>query len=168
MREIRFYHLQRSSLEAALPALLGKALQGGRKILVKTDTAGRRESLNEHLWAYRPESFLPHGSEKDGNAALQPIWITEKDENPNGADLLILIDGARFEPALQKAFPLCCEIFDGADPQALKAARNSWKTCRQEPGVTVTYWQETDSGGWVEKAQENPAGLTGSAPAETP
>jgi DNA polymerase-3 subunit chi len=118
------------------------------RAVVVAGSTERVEQLNSHLWTYDPASFLPHGSAKDGNAAEQPIWLTAQDENPNGADLLILTDGAASDRVA--GFALCCELFDGNDSDAVQAARGRWKAYK-EAGHAVTYWKQGERGGW-EKA----------------
>ncbi|MCB9964473.1 MAG: DNA polymerase III subunit chi [Rhodospirillales bacterium] len=148
MTEIRFYHLQTLTLEQALPRLLLKAYEGGKRILVKLPDAQAVESLNTHLWTFHPNYFLPHGSKKDGYAERQPIWLTDTDENPNAAETLILANGAD-SPLIDKV-SLCCDIFSGFDAAQVSAARARWKTY-QSNGHALTYWQQTEQGGWVQK-----------------
>ena len=131
-----------------MPEILGKALDRGMRAVVVAGSTERVEQLNGHLWTYDPASFLPHGSARDGNAPEQPIWLTARDENPNGADLLILTDGAASDRVAD--FALCCELFDGNDPDAVQAARGRWKAYK-EAGHAVTYWKQGERGGW-EKA----------------
>ena len=76
MTRTDFYHLQSQNLETVLPKLLEKAYSTGKSIVVRVGTAERVEFLNALLWTYDDQSFLPHGSSKDGNAELQPIWLT--------------------------------------------------------------------------------------------
>jgi DNA polymerase-3 subunit chi len=149
MTEVNFYHLTRSTLEQALPRLLEKALQTGARAVVMAGSAERVEALNAHLWTYDANAFLPHGSAKDGNAALQPVWLTPYDENPNGATLLFLTDGARSQKLGE--FARCFELFDGRDEGAVAAARERWKQLKAE-GHAIAYWQQTDRGGWEKKA----------------
>ena len=94
MTEIWFYHLQRQSLEEALPALLEKVLVAGARAVVMLGSEERVEAVNLRLWTYDDRGFLPHGSARDGFPAEQPIWLTVQDENPNGAKILVLADGA--------------------------------------------------------------------------
>ena len=148
MSEIRFYHLERQNLEQVLPALLSKALEGGHRILVKTSDDHMAERLNDYLWTFNPNSFLPHGSKKDGNAEKQPIWLTSVDENPNNADVLILTGGATSDS--MDDFKLCCELFDGRNPEIVSEARARWKAY-QEAGHELTYWQQSDKG-WEKKS----------------
>ena len=90
MTDIRFYHLKTQTVEEALMPILAKALSAGHRVVVKLADDKQVESVNEFLWVSRPDNFLPHGSAKDGHAEDQPIWITSKDENPNGAKVIIL------------------------------------------------------------------------------
>lgn len=146
--EIRFYHLQKSRLEEALPQLLERTLSKGWRAVVNAGSAERVEQLNGLLWTYTEGSFLPHGSSKDGDAALQPVWLTETDENPNKANVLMLVDGAAVEGT--PAYELTCLVFDGTDPEALAQARSLWKGW-QGSGAQLTYWKQEPQG-WVKQA----------------
>ncbi len=149
MTEIRFYHLERQTQAQILPIILGKALERGNRVVVKASNEAERERLNNDLWSASPDSFLPHGSAKNGKASMQPIWLTEKDENPNEADVLILCQGASSE--MQGEFNLCCEMLNGHDQEAISAARAGWKAYKAK-GFDVTYWQQNDAGAWSNKA----------------
>lgn len=149
MTDVSFYHLTRSTLEQTLPRLLEKALQGGARCVVMADSPERVEALSAHLWTYDPNSFLPHGSARDGQAPVQPVWLTDQDENPNAATMLFLTDGARSEKMADYA--RCFELFDGRDDAAVGTARERWKIYR-DAGHAVSYWQQTDKGGWEKKA----------------
>jgi DNA polymerase-3 subunit chi len=149
MTDVGFYHLTATTLEAALPRLLEKVLAAGQRAVVMAGSPERVEALNGQLWTYNPGSFLPHGSKADGSAADQPIWLTDQDENPNGAGVLVLTEGVRSERVGD--FARCLDLFDGADAQAVADARMRW-TDYKARGFGVTYWQQTSSGGWEKKA----------------
>lgn len=149
MTEIRFYHLQRKPLERALPELLEKILERGSRAVVMAGSEERVETLAGLLWTYEDRSFLPHGSARDGQAERQPIWLTQTDENPNGADVLVLTDGAN--SASVGDYSIACELFDGNDPEIVAAARARW-TAYKGAGHDLTYWQQTERGGWEKKA----------------
>jgi DNA polymerase-3 subunit chi len=147
--EVGFYHLLRVPLERALPRLLEKALQAGHRVVVLAGSEERVEALNAALWTYDDAAFLPHGSSKDGRAAEQPIWLTATQENPNGASLIALVDGA--EPPDLAPYARCLNLFDGNDEEAVAAARSQWAALKAA-GHSLTYWQQTPSGGWEKKA----------------
>jgi DNA polymerase-3 subunit chi len=153
--EVRFYHLQRARLEEVLPVILERCHQRGERVLVLAGSTERVEALASLLWTYKPDSFLPHGTPRDGEAARQPIFLATPgdaggDDNPNGAPVLILSDGAR-HPRIG-GFKLVCELFDGHDEAAVAAARAQWRSCK-EAGHAVIYYQQADSGKWQETAR---------------
>jgi len=148
MAEIGFYHLLSTPLERALPRLLERARQQDLRIVVRAGSPERVEHLNSLLWTYDEASFLAHGSQRDGNAPDQPIFLSHEDENPNGATVLFLVDGV--EAADVGDFARCLDLFDGNDPDAVQAARNRWRAAKAG-GHTLTYWQQTGSG-WEKKA----------------
>jgi DNA polymerase-3 subunit chi len=150
MTQIGFYHLTRLPLEQALPKLLDKALSAGFRAVVLAGSAERVEALNDRLWTFEPESWLPHGSAKDGEAAMQPIWLTHVDENPNQATILVMCDGAASEKVGEYQRGL--DLFDGNDPEAVEKARERWKRWKAE-GHELVYYQQTERGGWEEKAR---------------
>lgn len=149
MTEIRFYHLQKQNLDQALPQILEKAFGFGHRVLVRMENEKEVERMNAHLWTYKPDVFLPHGSKKDGHAAQQPIWLTDKDENPNEAGTLVLTQGMIAESV--EHYDLCCEMLDGHDEKAVSNARERWKSY-QDAGHDVTYWFQDDSGKWEKKS----------------
>ena len=112
----------------------------------------RVDALNGILWTYRNDAFLPHGSAEDGKAALQPIWLTDVDENPNAANVLFLTDGAVSRNV--GLFDLCCELFDDNDAETVNAARDRWRDYL-DAGHHLTYWQQNSAGGWEKKAEAN-------------
>lgn len=149
MSRIDFYHLQKQNLEAVLPKLLEKAYASGKKIKVKVGNELRVEFLNALLWTYNDESFLPHGSKKDGSGELQPIWFSADDDNPNGAEMLFLTDGAQ-PPDNIGNFERVFNIFDGNNAEAVDAARNLWRRLKAGGGE-LHYCQQDASGRWTEK-----------------
>ena len=148
MTDVGFYHLLSMPLERALPKLIERAWMQGHRILVRAGSAERVEHLNVLLWTYEEGSFLPHGSERDGNAAAQPIWLTHDNRNPNSASMLVLVDGVQADELA--AFARCADLFDGNDADAVDAARGRWRRAHQA-GHSLTYWQQTSSG-WVRKS----------------
>ncbi len=151
MSRIDFYHLQKQSLEEVLPVLLTKAYGTGNKIGLKTTSEERVAYLNNYLWTYNDESFLPHGSKKDGFSAQQPVFLTAEDDNANGATYLFLVDGAEIEPAKATNYERVFNVFDGSSETALMQARRLWKVYK-DAGFEVFYWQQSESGKWEQKS----------------
>ena len=147
MAEIGFYHLLATPLDRALPRLLERARAGGYRIVVRAASSERIEHLSALLWTYDEASFLAHGTARDGNPANQPIWLSERAENPNEAAMLVLVDGVEAEDLA--SFTRCADLFDGNDETAVEAARERWRRAAAA-GHTLTYWQQ-GAAGWEKK-----------------
>jgi DNA polymerase-3 subunit chi len=145
--EIGFYHLTRTSLEQALPRLLDRTLQAGERALVLCPDAARVAALDQALWQCAEPVWLPHGSAEDGDADLQPVWLSTDASAPNGARFLFVVDGAG--PAALADFTRVFDLFDGRDEAAVAAARLRWKACKAA-GHSLTYWQQGPRG-WEKK-----------------
>jgi len=150
MTEILFYHLKGQTPEQVLPTLLQKSLDRGWRAVVQASSEERVEALDAHLWTWRDDSFLPHGTWRDAEAAQQPILLTVSDHNPNGASVRFLVDGALM-PEDATAYERVVLLFDGEDPDALDAARARW-TEAKSAGFEVTYWQADENGRWRRQA----------------
>ncbi len=149
--EIWFYHLTRQPLEKALPRLIERSLSRGWRAVVQTRDEERVPAIDDLLWTYADDSFLAHGSARDGDASMQPVYLTAGAETPNGAKVRFFIDGAEIAPVA--ALPEAAEyerflfLFDGADEETLAAARAQWKALKEQ-GRDLSYWKQGDTGGW--------------------
>lgn len=141
--QVGFYHLTRTSLEEALPRLLGRTLETGERAVVRCPTAARVTELDKALWEQRTLLWLPHGTAKMGYATRQPIWLSAKDECPNGARFLFRIDGAGEGAfgSIARVF----DLFDGRDHEAVVQARQRWKAAKAA-GCELTYWKQEPQG----------------------
>ena len=149
MAEALFYHLTESTLEEALPPLVEKSLERGWRVVVQTGSEERRDALDQHLWTWRDDSFLAHGTEHDQHAAEQPVLLTCGPSNTNGATIRFLVDGAR--PPDLSGYSRAVFMFDGHDADQLALAREQWKAMKAA-GLAVTYWQQTQDRRWEKKA----------------
>lgn len=148
MTDIGFYHLTRSGLDQALPQLLQKTMAAGKRALVVLGSEPRVQWFNDHLWTFDAASWMPHGTPKEGDADVQPIWLDVSDDNPNKAEFLFLCDGGTSDRVGD--FERCFDLFDGHDDDAVADARARWKA-HKEAGHELAYWQQGERG-WEKKA----------------
>jgi len=151
MTEILFYHLQGQKLEGVLPALLEKSLERGWRAIVQGASEERIEALDAHLWTYRDDGFMPHGTWREAEAAEQPVLLTLTDSNPNGANVRFLIEGAPV-PVDAESYQRIVLLFDGEDEDAVTAARGRWTEAKAK-GFEATYWQPDANGRWVKRPE---------------
>ena len=145
--QVDFYHLTRLPLERALPQIAEKVLaSGGRLVIVAGDPA-QRTRLDQLLWTYAAESFLPHGQAGGEDDTAQPVLIAETPEAANGARNIALVDGIWRDEAL--GFDRAFHFFD---EERIAEARAAWKGLAEREGVARTYWKQNDSGRWEKAA----------------
>jgi DNA polymerase-3 subunit chi len=152
--EIFFYQLMSKPLEKALPQLLERSVERGWNVVLQTRTQEKCVALNEHLWTYSDEGFLPHGMAQDGDPEFQPIYLTSGSENPNGAQIRFFVESAQILPALsasEEPYERIVIMFDGNNEPELLDARAQWKALK-DTGATLAYFQQTDEGRWEKKA----------------
>jgi DNA polymerase-3 subunit chi len=152
MTETLFYHLERRALEDVLPGLIEKTLERGWRALIRCDSAERAEAIDNLLWTYDDQSFVPHAQAGDGDSARQPVLITVEEANANAANVLFLVGGAA-PPAWNETNDLTRIVlmFDGRDPAMLSSARAAWKDAKAA-GHEATYWKEMPSGKFEKQA----------------
>ncbi|MEL6373989.1 MAG: DNA polymerase III subunit chi [Pseudomonadota bacterium] len=150
LTEVLFYHLEQQPLERVLPVLAEKTLERGLRAVIQVTSEERLAALDQLLWTYRDESFLPHAPASDTRAPTQPIVLTlQAEENPNGASVRFYCDGAA--PEAFEGYARLVYLFNGHDPDAVSHARTRWKAAKAA-GCALTYWQQNAQGRWEKKA----------------
>jgi DNA polymerase-3 subunit chi len=152
MTEVLFYHLERQPLDKVLPQLLDRSIKRGWRVVVQADSEERVEALSALLWTYTDDSFLAHGTSRDGMAELQPVWLTSADDNPNAATVRFFVSGAA--PAGYDGLTRAVLLIDGGDSEAVERARVVWKEA-SALGHAVSYWQQDDEGRWQNRASRD-------------
>lgn len=143
MAEIGFYHLTRTTVDQALPALLGRTLAANERAVILCVDEARADALSKLLWDQKDPDWLPNATARTKlPPAAQPIWLTDREERPNQARYLFLLDGRTADlPDWARIF----DLFDGQNDAAITAARARW-TAAKAAGHTLTYWKQTDRG----------------------
>lgn len=162
--EIAFYHLTRLPVEEALPALLAKTLDLGKRAVIRAPSDDLALTLDKKLWMYEAPSFwLPHATAeslgKHGRPEDQPIWISGSStppETPNQATFLFRIDGGCEDEDLTP-YERIFDLFNGNDETFLNAARRRWKQLRDENCFILTYWRQKSSKGWSKERTHLPS-----------
>lgn len=140
----------KKSLEEILPRLLEKVLERGQRAVVYAGSSERVEALDSALWTYKENSFLPHSADLSFFPEQQPIFLTDTGRNPNGAQVLFLVDGASTEEVsgYERVFYLLEEAkFSGNSCDEL---HEIW--CKlKEQGHDVLCWKTDQQGRWIQQ-----------------
>lgn len=152
MVEHWFYHMQQSPLEQVLPDILEKTYAKGWKTAVKIgDLNGEPQPelkrIDDFLWVYRKDSFLPHGREDEPLSDQHPISLSIDRKSGEGADVVVLVAGAEMGDVSE--IVRCITLLDGANDQDRQIARARWQKAK-DAGLTTAYWKQNDHGKWIQ------------------
>jgi DNA polymerase-3 subunit chi len=145
--QVDFYHLTKLPLERALPQIAAKVIAAGGRLIIVAGEENQRVRLDQLLWSYAPESFLPHGQAGGEDDARQPVLIVASPEAANGARNIALVDGVWREEAL--AFDRAFHFFD---EERIADARAAWRGLADRDGIDRNYWKQNDAGRWEKAA----------------
>lgn len=149
---VQFYHLLSTSATRAVPKLMEKALKAGNRVVMLFGSDTELKQMSDALWSNDPASFLPHGTVRDGHASEQPILLSLTEENPNGADIICVLDGAL--PASATSYTKLLDVFDGTNEDEVARARQRW-THYKNQGLALQYVKQQPGGSWkIEMTQE--------------
>lgn len=146
--EYWFYHLEASTLEGVLPGLLEKTLEKGWRALVKMPEAQLAE-LDNFLWTFRDDAFLPHGRDDEPQAELQPILLSASTENATGFDAVFLLGGASIVDMDEVSRAMV--MINGRSQDDVLRERGRWKDLKAA-GAELAYYQQDERGRWEKKA----------------
>ncbi len=149
MAEIRFYHLQSQTIEQALPKLAELVLKSGNKGIIKVADKNIAKQIDKALWAYSPESFLPHDVEGSKYPKEQELFITSREENPAEAKMALFVNCEKLEDL--SLFDRVLYMFEGKLDKIITTAREDYKNYKTQ-GHEMSYWQQSDQGRWEQKA----------------
>ncbi|MDX1432076.1 MAG: DNA polymerase III subunit chi [Gammaproteobacteria bacterium] len=111
--------------------LAEKAWQMGHRVYIHTESARAAAAIDELLWTFRQESFVPHAVQGEGPAAdatpLTPVLIGAGE--PPSADLDVLINLTDTVPLFAERSRRVAEIV-GAGEQARHAGRERYRHYR--------------------------------------
>ncbi len=92
MTRVSFYILKGSvehDRQVFACRLIEKAYKQGHHIYIHTDSAEKTEQMNQALWSFRRDSFVPHQLIDQTNSEQCPILIGHDSKPPRLMDLLI-------------------------------------------------------------------------------
>ncbi len=152
MAEHWFYHLTEGDAVDVLPMLLEKTLGRGWRAAVQCRDDAQLARLDDALWTYRDESFLPHGRADHPHAPRQPILLSLDGGRANGAQALFVLGSG---PSAADGSPDATEenvervviLFEDNDDDMRGWARHRWRALSQA-GADVSYWRRGPDGRW--------------------
>ena len=140
---VDFYQLSATPLERVLPRICERLLETGERLLIVA-APEQLDRLDQLLWTYKADSFLPHAKGSAASPECQPILLAADPSAPNGAHNVALADGKWRDEALQ--FDRTFYFFDTG---GVEEARQVWRQLAGKEGLERRYWRQ-ENGKWVQ------------------
>jgi len=112
--------------------LASKAYHQGKHIYIHTQNEAQTEQMNQLLWSFRSDSFIPHQIVADDNDC--PILLSHNAKPPRLMDLLINLNTE--QPQFFSQFDRVAECIDANDDS--KAAGRKRYQFYQQRGYQLT------------------------------
>ncbi len=92
MTLIDFYVLKVTTLEEQQHfacRLIEKAVRQGNRVMVATKNENESQQLDEYLWSFRPDAFVPHTILGDSTSGNTPVLISHAEDDDSHHDVLV-------------------------------------------------------------------------------
>ena len=107
----------------------------GSKIIILTSSKERGENLDEYLWTFKQQSFIPHIYSEE-IVREEPVVITVVEKNLNGASILMLDTPSSYD--FMREFEWVMDFVDRTNDQTLSNSRKRFKEYK-DAGFDVEY-----------------------------
>lgn len=143
--EINIYQAAEGKLVSVVIKLLEKAYASGQKSVFFSPISERIDLIDKTLWTFSTNAFIPHGSYKFGFPEKQPIYFTNKYENPNDANILAITDTLEIPDSFMNNFEKIMFIFE--EMSQVEYAHEFYQVLKKNCKY-VNYWKQS-ANGWI-------------------
>lgn len=138
--QVDFYILKAAAARERLRTacrLAEKAWNKGHRVFIHTDSQETARNIDEMLWTYRQDSFVPHALYGDrlnvSENALEPVLVGDGTSQP--ADIDVLINLSEAVPSFAHMSARVAEIV-GGDDAARRTGRIRYRDYRDR-GIPI-------------------------------
>ncbi len=136
MPSVEFYDVKTGRLDLALCRQVQAAYEQGQRVYVWAGSQEEARRLDDLLWTYREDGFVPHDLWSGGEPLAAPVAVGWAAGNPNGATCLVLARDA--SPDQVRAFARVVDFAPAQDAAGLAAARARFRAFR-DAGMAPTF-----------------------------
>ncbi len=137
MTEVIFIEVFESRMEMRACEIAERAYLQGDKLQVIAADTHQADRLDELLWTFRPDSFIPHGLAKgEKDEIAPPVVITSEEEKLPGYETLLMMEYCQARTLLKFAQAIHLIVVD--NQKRLDASRDYW-TKLKEAGFSLRH-----------------------------
>ena len=129
MPTVEFIKLEKAEKARFLCELSDEHLSSGRRVLVVVQDDNQGVTLDRFMWSWKKNAFVPHAYDNGAVECIdEPVVITTGEENPNGANVLIM--GRPCSHEFMKRFQYVVDFAEVYDDQLADASRQRFADYR--------------------------------------
>ena len=137
MTEILFLEVTANRLEFRVCELAEGIYARGERLQILAPDSGQASRLDDLLWTFRPDSFIPHGLLKPAGAdPALPVVITTREEPVPGIRHLLMLEFV--SPEFMRSFVEAILLVVVVDHERRESSRRYWVQLR-EAGFTLRH-----------------------------
>lgn len=140
--EINIYHVFDGNLVTSVVRLLEKVYLSEKQCIFFSPVVERVKTIDRALWTFSTNAFIPHGDKSAGFCEQQPIYFTDCADNPNNANVLLVMDTFEYEN-FSGDFEKIMFVFE--DVSQINAAEACYQVLKKSH-ENVNYWKQSRNG----------------------
>ena len=134
-----FYNATRREILNDIAILTEKLYKKNNHILLYCADQETVDTLDEYLWSYREDSFIPHSKKNNEKKLFYPILITNEILNEHEHNILLVLNGVLIKETDWTKFNKVYYFFDEQNLEEKENARSMWKSFSSLE-IDCRYW----------------------------
>ena len=134
-----FYNSSHRNVVADISLLIEKLFKEKNRILVCCKDLDTVEVIDNFLWAYKEDGFIPHSIETKERSTIYPILITTNINEVFEHNVLLALSGVLIKEKDWRKFSKAYYFFDDQEDKEKENAREMWKSF-SALNIVCKYW----------------------------
>ena len=134
-----FYNSSQRNVVADISLLIEKLFKEKNRILVCCKDLETVEVIDNFLWAYKEDGFIPHSIETEDRSSIYPILITTNINEEHEHNVLLALSGVLVQEKDWRKFSKAYYFFDDQEDKEKENAREMWKSF-SALNIVCKYW----------------------------
>jgi len=134
-----FYNSSHRDVVKDIAWLTENIFKKNNRIVIFCTDQETAEVVDDFIWSYRDDSFIPHSIKKHRETSLDPILVTTDLDGGYEHNVLLALNGVLIKEKDWQRFAKIYYFFDDQDSGEKENARSMWKSF-SSLDVNCKYW----------------------------
>ena len=139
LEKVYFYNSSKRDIVSDISVLSEKLFLKNDSIVIFCTDQETVAVVDDFLWAYKEDGFIPHSIKKNEKTSLYPILITNSIHEGYEHDVLLVLNGVLIKEKYWQKFAKIYYFFDDQDNKEKENARSMWKSL-SSLNAECKYW----------------------------